>query len=72
MGEWKVQLSIRVEPEFRRRFVAFCEKERRKESELGRELLLWSFAQLERAGTLTNLLKHHLGNARRTDSKENP
>jgi hypothetical protein len=71
MGEWKTQMSLRVEPEFRRKFVTFCEKERRKESELGRELLLWAVDQLERAGSLTNLLKYHLGKPKETDRKEN-
>jgi hypothetical protein len=71
MGEWKTQMSLRVESEFRRKFVTFCEKERRKESELGRELLLWAVDQLERAGSLTNLLKNHLGKPKETDRKDN-
>lgn len=68
MGEWKTQISLRVEQEFRRKFDAFCEKERRKESELGRELLTWAFEQLEKAGSLTNLLKYQLGR-RSTNTK---
>ena len=61
MGEWKVQLSMRVSQEFRREFEAFAEKERRKASNMGCELLVWAFEQLKTAGSLTRLLKFQLG-----------
>ncbi len=61
MGEWKAQLSMRVPQEFRREFEAWAEKERRKTSNLGSELLVWSFEQLKTAGSLTRLLKFQLG-----------
>lgn len=38
-----------------------AEKERRKSSTLGSELLLWAFEQLKVAGTLTRLLNFNLG-----------
>ena len=61
MGEWKAQLSMRVSQDFRHEFEAWAEKERRKPSSLGSELLVWSFEQLKTAGSLTRLLGHKLG-----------
>jgi hypothetical protein len=61
MGEWRVQISVRVSQDFRREFEAWAEKERRKPSNLGSELLVWSFEQLKVAGSLTRLLNYKLG-----------
>jgi hypothetical protein len=61
MGEWKTQLSLRVSQDFRREFEAFAEKERRKPSNMGNELLMWAFEQLKAAGSLTRLLNLKLG-----------
>ena len=61
MGDWKTQLSMRVSPDFRREFEAFAEKERRRPSNLGCELLTWAFDQLKVAGSLTRLLSYKLG-----------
>ncbi len=61
MGEWKPQLSMRVSQDFIREFEAWAEKERRRPSNLGSELLVWSFEQLKVAGSLTWLLSYKLG-----------
>ena len=61
MGEWKAQLSLRVSQEFRRDLEAWAEKERRKPSNMGNELLEWAFEQLKVAGSLTRLLNFKLG-----------
>ena len=65
MGEWKVQLSMRVSQDFRREFEAWAGKERRNPSNLGSELLVWSFEQLKTAGSLTKLLNYKLGKPKR-------
>ena len=61
MGEWKTQLSMRVSQDFRREFEAFAEKEWRKPSNMGCELLEWAVEQLKVAGSLTRLLSFRLG-----------
>jgi hypothetical protein len=61
MGEWKAQLSLRVSQQFRRDLEAWAEKERRKPSAMGNELLEWAFEQLKVAGSLTRLLNYKLG-----------
>ena len=61
MGEWKTQLSMRVSQDFRREFEAFADKERRKPSNMGCELLEWAFEQLKVVGSLTRLLSYKLG-----------
>jgi len=61
MGEWKVQLSLRVRQDLRRDMEAFAERERRKLGNLGEQLVEWAFAQLKVAGSLDRLLKDQLG-----------
>ena len=58
MGEWKVQLSLRVRQDLRRDMEAFAERERRKLGNLGEQLVEWAFAQLKVAGSLDRLLKY--------------
>jgi hypothetical protein len=52
---------MRVSQDFRREFEAFADKERRKPSNMGCELLEWAFEQLKVAGSLTRLLSYKLG-----------
>ena len=61
MGEQRAYLSLLVPVDFRRNFEAFAEKERRKPGSLACALLEWAFEQLQTAGSLTNLLKYHVG-----------
>jgi len=68
MGEWKVQLSLRVRQDLRRELEAVAERERRKLGNLGEQLVEWAFAQLKVAGSLDRLLKYQLG--KRGEKKE--
>ena len=51
MGEWKVQISVRVTPALRIEMEEFAARERRTLSNLGQMLVEWSFAQLKVAGS---------------------
>jgi hypothetical protein len=57
MGEWKVQISVRVSQALRIEMEEFAARERRTLSNLGQVLVGWSFAQLKIAGSTERLLK---------------
>ncbi len=68
MGEWKAQISLRVQQDLRRELEAFAEKERRKLGNLAELMLEWAFEQLKTAGSVDRLLKYQLG--KRTEKAE--
>jgi len=61
MGEWKIQLSLRVRQEFRRELEEAAARERRKLGNVGEILLEWAFEQLKIAGSIDRLLKSKIG-----------
>jgi hypothetical protein len=64
MGEWKVQVSVRVLPEMRRELEVAATREHRTLGNLGGILMEWAFAQLRVAGSSERLLKYRLANNR--------
>ena len=61
MGEWKAQISLRVRQALRADLEQFAARERRTLGSVVELLVEWAFAQLQAAGSLTNLLKYQLG-----------
>ncbi len=57
MGEWKVQVSIRVRQALRTELEEFAVRERRKMGNLAELILEWGFEQLKNAGSTHRLLK---------------
>jgi len=56
MGEWKVQVSIRVPVQLRTELEALAKREHRTLGNLGMILLAWASEQLRTAGSTMNLL----------------
>ncbi len=57
MGEWKVQVSIRVRQALRIELEEFAVREKRKMGNLAELILEWGFEQLKAAGSTHRLLK---------------
>jgi len=57
MGEWKVQVSIRVRQALRKELEEFAVREKRKMGNLAELILEWGFEQLKNAGSTHRLLK---------------
>ena len=57
MGEWKSQVSFRIESALRVELQQFAIQERRSLGNLGAVLLEWGFDQLKVAGSVDRLLK---------------
>jgi hypothetical protein len=57
MGEWKVQMGLRIRQALRVEMEEFAAREHRKLGNLGELLLEWGFAQLKAAGSTDRLLK---------------
>lgn len=57
MGEWKSQVSFRIEPALRNELQQFANQERRSLGNLGAVLIEWSFEQLKSVGSVDRLLK---------------
>lgn len=60
MGEWRVQISVRVSPSLREEFERYAAAERRTLGNFGSVLLEWAFEQLKTAGSTERLLKFAL------------
>lgn len=60
MGEWKVQVSVRVLPDLRRELEIAAERERRTLGNLGGILIQWAFEQLKVAGSSEKLLRFRI------------
>ena len=58
MGEWKVQLNLRVTEALKAELEAFAAREKRRLGNVGEILLEWSFEQLKAAGSIDRLLKY--------------
>jgi hypothetical protein len=57
MGEWKVQVSVRVSPALHEEFERYAAAKRRTLANFGAVLLEWAFEQLKVAGSTERLLK---------------
>jgi hypothetical protein len=56
MGEWKVQVSVRVLPEMRRELEIAAVRERRSLGNLGGILIEWAFERHKEVGSSEKLL----------------
>jgi hypothetical protein len=65
MGEWKVQVSVRVTPSLRTELERYAAAEKRSLANFGVVLLEWAFEQFKVAGTTQRLLKCSLSRAQR-------
>jgi hypothetical protein len=57
MGEWRVQISVRVSQEIRAELEKYVAREKRTLANFGAVLLEWSFEQLKAVGCTDQLLK---------------
>ena len=71
MGEWKAQISLRVQQALRAGLEEFAARERRKLGNVGEVLLEWGFAQLKEAGSIDRLLKYKIKAESRGQKAEN-
>ena len=60
MGEWKVQLGLRVRQALRLEMEEFAVQEKRKLGNIGEIILEWGFEQLKAAGSIDRLLKYKI------------
>jgi hypothetical protein len=57
MGEWKIQVSVRVSQALRVEFEKYAAAEKRTLGNFGAVLLEWAFEQLKAAGSTEKLLR---------------
>jgi hypothetical protein len=57
MGEWKIQISVRVSPAMRAELEKYAAAEKRTLGNFGAVILEWAFEQLKLAGSTERLLK---------------
>jgi hypothetical protein len=60
MGEWKIQVSVRVSQALRAELEKYAAKERRSLGNFGAVILEWAFEQLKAAGSTERLLKYKI------------
>ena len=60
MGEYKVQLSLRVRQALRAELEQFAAREKRKLGNIGEVILEWAFEQLTAVGSTERLLKYKI------------
>jgi hypothetical protein len=60
MGEWRVQVSVRVGQEMRAELEKYAAREKRTLANFGAVLLEWSFEQLKSVGSTEQLLKQRI------------
>jgi hypothetical protein len=68
MGEWRVQVSVRVSQALRADLEKYAANERRTLGNFGALILEWAFEQLKAAGSTEKLLKYKIrgsGNQRK-------
>jgi hypothetical protein len=58
MGEWKVQVSVRVTPAMRAELEQCAAVEKRTLANFGKIILEWAFEQFKVAGSTERLLKY--------------
>jgi hypothetical protein len=60
MGEYKVQLGLRVRQALRVELEEFAAREKRKLGNVGEVILEWGFEQLKAAGSIDRLLRYKI------------
>jgi hypothetical protein len=60
MGEWRVQISVRVSQEVRAELEKYAAREKRTLANFGAVLLEWGFEQLKTVGSTDQLLKQNI------------
>ncbi len=60
MGEWRVQVSVRVSPQRRTELEQCAGREKRTLANFGALLLEWGFEQFNVVGSTERLLKHKI------------
>jgi hypothetical protein len=60
MGEWRVQVSVRVSQEVRSELETYAAREKRTLANFGALLLEWGFEQLKAVGSTDQLLKQNV------------
>jgi len=58
MGEWRVQVSVRVSQAMRAELEKYAAREKRTLANFGAVVLEWGFEQLKAAGSTERLLKY--------------
>ena len=72
MGEWRVQVSVRVSPALREEMERYAQRERRTLGNFGAVILEWAFEQLKVAGSTERLLKHKIRSPSPSSSQRSP
>ena len=70
MGEWKVQLGLRVRQALRIELEEFAAREKRKLGNVGEVILEWGFEQLKAAGSIDRLLKYKVRSRTRVPKQQ--
>lgn len=70
MGDWKIQVSVRVSQALRIELEKYAAAEKRTLGNFGAVILEWAFEQLKAAGSTERLLKYKIRSA--TDRSKNP
>jgi hypothetical protein len=60
MGEWKIQVSVRVSQALRKELEKYAAAEKRTLGNFGAVILEWAFQQLKAAGSTERLLKYKI------------
>jgi hypothetical protein len=60
MGEWKIQVSVRVSQAMRLELEKYAGAEKRTLGNFGAVILEWAFEQLKAAGSTERLLKYKI------------
>jgi hypothetical protein len=60
MGEWKIQVSVRVSQALREELEKYASAEKRTLGNFGAVILEWAFEQLKVAGSTERLLKYKI------------
>jgi hypothetical protein len=68
MGEWRVQVSVRVSQALRVELEKYAARERRTLGNFGAVILEWAFEQLKTAGSTERLLQYKI----RPSAKRSP
>ncbi len=70
MGEWRVQVSVRVSQATRAELEKFATAEKRTLANFGAALLEWAFEQWKVAGSTERLLKYKIRSSVRGGKQE--
>jgi hypothetical protein len=70
MGEYKVQVGLRVRQALRVELEEFAAREKRKLGNVGEVILEWGFEQLKAAGSIDRLLRYKIRPPRQQPKQE--